>query len=242
MASQHYSRAPIVEAIIDMRFEGRLSLRDMERLRDHFRSDYPTVEDRQQVTVEFRDGKITAIGAPSGFKMTAKNAADLVLITEESFATVRLAPYDEWGAFKPLAQANFDGFTKIIGRRKILRIGVRFVNRIDIPDAQIVGREMTEFLAAGISVPENVSKEMNEFAFTYAGVSTRTGAKIVIRSAIQPPALIDHTSVSLDIDAAWDANIPGRIDEIWEKTDILRDTKNDVFENCITDRTRDLIR
>ena len=70
--------------------------------------------------------------------MTAQNAMDLVLINEDSFGTVRLA--ERWEVLIADARRNFDGFTKVVGRKKIVRMGVRFINRIDIPTASFSGR------------------------------------------------------------------------------------------------------
>jgi uncharacterized protein (TIGR04255 family) len=72
-------------------------------------------------------------------------------------------------------------------------------------------------------------------------IHVETGAKLTIQSGVlQTPALIDHTSFTLDTDAYWDADIPQRIEDMWSKADILRDAKNSVFENSITDKVRAL--
>jgi uncharacterized protein (TIGR04255 family) len=241
MASQHYSRAPILEAVLDLKYEGALSDRDTERLRDAFKRNYPTIEEKREFRFEIKDGKGAVESHLAGYKLTAKNGVDLVLINSDSIGTVRLAPYDSWEHFRPLAESNFEVFTKVLGRKKITRIGVRFINRIDIPNAAIEGQPLHTFFTVGISLSLDVSDELNEFSLSVTGRSALTGAKILIQSGTLAPALLDHTSVSLDIDASWDGEIPGRIDEMWAKADILRETKNDVFEKCITDHVRKLI-
>jgi uncharacterized protein (TIGR04255 family) len=212
----------------------------MERLRERFKKEYPTLEESRLIEVQIHEGKVAQTDALAGYKLTGASGADLVLINSNGLATVRLPPYDKWETLLASAQANFETFTKIVGRKTAVRIGVRFVNRIDMPDAVIRGSELSNFFRLGISLPDEIGTAIGAYSLAVTTRDENTGAKLLIQSAIAPPAMLEHTSITLDIDAFWDAEIPQRIDQMWQKTDILRTAKNCAFENSITDKVREL--
>jgi uncharacterized protein (TIGR04255 family) len=241
IASQRYNRPPIIEAVIDLGFEGNLSDRELERLRGRFKAKYPSIEERKNIQIEVRADQIITNPISAGFKMAAENASDLILINPNSFGSVRLAPYENWENLLSATKENFDLFTKIVGRKKIERLGVRYINRFDIPSAKIEGGPLSQFVRLGIAFPMEVSSVVGGFSLTFNGIEISTGAKLTIDSGvIAPPALLEHISISLDIDVYWDADIPTRLEDMWAKTEVLRHAKNAVFEGCITDELRAL--
>src|SRR5262245_31764965 len=133
--SKHYSRPPITEAVLELRFEGQLNARELERVRDRFKPRYPTIEQLQMFEVEIGEGgKATPKFINVGYKMTAKNALDIVMAKTNTFGTIRLAPYKNWEAMRGCAAENWESFEDVLKTRKrVVRIGARFINRIDIP-------------------------------------------------------------------------------------------------------------
>jgi uncharacterized protein (TIGR04255 family) len=237
---RHYPRPPIIEAVIEVRFEGLFTPREMERVRDRFKRDFPSIEETRNIRVEVLVKGVAGTATPAGFRMTAKNAVDVILINESAIATVRKGPYDKWEELRKISESNFDTFTKVIGRRRVIRLGVRFVNRIDIPNPRIYGRDLSEFIKIGVALPEGIAQGIGQYSLALNFIENTTGARVFIQSAVVDAALIDYTSISLDIDASWDSDIPQRIDEMWKFTERLRDAKNAVFESCITEKLREL--
>ena len=223
-----------------MKFDRPLPERERDRLRDQFKAKFPSVEEKKNIQVAVAAQEITTITAPGGFKLTASNAVDLVLINEDSFGTVRLAPYDRWEGLMANSKANFEVFTKVVGRKKVTRLGTRFINRIDIPKEQVKVRPLEQFFNIGIKLPNRVAREESEFALVSQFVEASTGAKIILNCGEIVPALLDHVSFNLDIDAFWDSDVSGRIEDMWEQAELLRVAKNACFESCITDDIRAL--
>ena len=239
---KRYVRPPITEAVIELRFGETLSARDMERAQEKFKRQFVTVEERMNVELSIQGQKVTHTASPAGYKLTAKNAADVILITPNTLCTVRLAPYESWDALIELAKEHFDILVKVLGRKSVVRIGARFLNRFDVPNHLIVGADISEFLLLGISLPDSIGKTVGPYSLAVNTVHDNTGAKLLVQSAITVPALIDHTSITLDTDAFWDFDIPQRIDDMWAKAEALRAAKNSVFENSITDKLRELFK
>lgn len=236
---KRYARAPLTEAVLEVRSDKPLTARDLERCRDKFKRQYEKIEELSDVEFAFNEGKVSHKAVLSGYKMTAKNAVDVVLISPLSLATIRLAPYQCWEELLVSAKANFETVTKLVGRQTVVRIGARFVNRIDIPNEQLTGRQSTDFILADVHIPDKGMGAMTAYFFNAHTLRT-DGIKLVIQSGIANPVLIDHTSILLDIDASFEGGIPTRIEEMWEKTELLRSAKNSVFESSITDRCREL--
>src|SRR5262245_30243915 len=126
---RRYRRPPIVEANFEIRFQEALSSREMERLRDRYKRTHPVIEEQRQISIELQKQKaITGAPALIGYKLTASNASDVVLIQQNILGSSRLAPYEGWDSFIEEARQNFEIFSKIAGRRQIIRVGARFVN------------------------------------------------------------------------------------------------------------------
>jgi hypothetical protein len=121
-----------------------------------------------------------------------------------------------------------------VGRQPIVRVATRFINRIDIPNNQYNAARTKDFVTFGASVPAQIAESVTAH-FATANFTIENGIKLVVQSGPINPVLLDHSSILLDIDAAIDADIPTRIDDMWEKTEILRTAKNRVFESSITD-------
>ena len=238
----HYDHPPIVEAVIDVKFDEALPEKEFHRLRDRFKTNFPSVEEKKAIHVELTAQGVVTNSTPAGFKMTAKNAVDLVLINQDSFGTERLAPYDRWENLIAAAKANFDLFTKVVGRKKVVRLGVRFINRIDIPKSKMEDRPLTDFITLGIDLPGGLAKQRVGHTLAVSFIEASTGAKVVLQSGHVLPVLLDHISYTLDIDASWDHDVSNRIDEMWDSVELLRTAKNACFESCITDELRVLFR
>jgi uncharacterized protein (TIGR04255 family) len=236
MPGPAYSKPPIVEAVFEIRFAESLSPRELERLRDRFSSNFPKIELQQKIDIEVTNAGVNAKATPVGFKMTSSNALDIVLMQVNQFGSSRMAPYEGWEKFIRTAKANYDDFTKIVGRKTITRIACRFINRVDIPVAEMEGVDILEFVRFGVAMPEELSKTIGPFSV--AANFIVDNVKILAQCGLTPPALLDHLSLMLDIDSFVDSDIKPHKDTIWEVASTLRSAKNRVFETSITDRLR----
>ncbi len=241
--ARHYARPPIVEAVIEVRFEGALTSRELERVRDRFKPSYSTIEQLNKLEVQVGPGKpVKPVVSITGFKMTHRDALDVVILQTSGVATVRRAPYESWERLRAKASENWELLEKVLKTRKrVIRLGARFVNRIDIPDDMLKEKGISGLFNAKITLPADLGGEPERYNFAIYTRHAKTGANLLIQSSIQQkPAILDHTSITLDTDSSWDKDIPQRIDEMWAKADMLREVKNDVFESTITDDLRAL--
>jgi len=66
--------------------------------------------------------------------------------------------------------------------------------------------------------------------------------KLVLNAGSVQSPVIGHQSLILDLDISRETNLPKDGDSLWEFINqIFRPRKNEVFETCITDKTRALL-
>jgi uncharacterized protein (TIGR04255 family) len=78
-------------------------------------------------------GGATIQNEPHGQRLTAHEQAGIAIINTVSLVTSCLAPYPGWPKLREQAHANWTDCVAVAGNRQIARIGVRYINRVDIP-------------------------------------------------------------------------------------------------------------
>jgi uncharacterized protein (TIGR04255 family) len=69
-----------------------------------------------------------------------------------------------------------------------------------------------------------------------------TGCRVTINTGPVATPLLGYASFVLDIDVARESDIPQREDELWKLIDRMGVAKTMIFEQCITDKARELFR
>ena len=115
----------------------------------------------------------------------------------------------------------------------------RYINRIDIPETKI---EPYDYFGLYAKVPESLPQQ-DVIGMTLNLQMPQQDLQCVanLGQALGEPVKAGHISFILDIDI-FRLQIEDWDDEAtWAFLDKLRDRKNEIFEACITDRTRELI-
>lgn len=236
--NRNYRRPPAVDAVIDFSFESELSDRENERLRRELSSRYPQVLETRGIEVAIQgDGKVETKTSVVARKLVSQDGADVFIIRPTALTTARLGPYTGWDHLRELALDNFRIANKIIGYRKCIRIGVRFINRIDIP---IKEKPLVDFALFNFfpNFPAEMLGAPMSFLNRIEYKKETPGLTVIVATHSTEPALIDHTSYILDIDVIRNFDVPSKQDELWQLVDKMRDEKNLVFEACVTDDLR----
>src|SRR6202007_3259742 len=70
-----------------------------------------------------------------GNRLSTEDQTQIVLAWPAQFVFSQLAPYPGWDVFFERFRRDWGLWKRTLGYRKITRIGVRYINRIDIPAA-----------------------------------------------------------------------------------------------------------
>lgn len=157
----HLSKAPIVEAVLDIRVvpsvkwdETSLQAELKKRL-----PDFPKVETlreaRVQIVPPVQPGKpmFEDVGCV-GLKLHSNDNLHIVQFNKGAFVFSRLKPYVDWGRFSQEALRLWTIYCELLKPTEVRRIGLRFINRISIKQTTI---ELSDYY----KYPPESLKELN---------------------------------------------------------------------------------
>lgn len=151
-----------------------------------------------------------------------------------------LKPYPTWEVFKPRIQDAFRALTDVVETKGLQRIGLRYVNRIEILGRSINLGDYFEFRPfLGQSLPQ---KDMTGFLLgcILSFADGRDACKLQLTNAA--PEKTDNVSFVLDLD--YFVNEPRAVseNEALEWVESAHQRVDETFEGCITDKLRELFR
>lgn len=238
-----YKRPPITEAVIGITFAEPVDSAKLGKADKKFAKTYPQHIDVQNFDVKIQldqTGRANAddTKVAKGHRRSSVDADELLVLWPSEFVVSQLAPYPGWEAFAGRFERDWRTWKQVAGYREIRRIGLRFINRIDIPivDDKV---EHEKYLNIYARLP-NLIGSVNGYSTQIA--TEIEGIKCLLRvnsgSVLTP--LLEHSSFLLDIDFGRMIDVPQRDEEIFALLGEIRVKKNEVFEACITKRARRL--
>jgi uncharacterized protein (TIGR04255 family) len=247
MADPPYSRPPITEAIIQIRLASALATDDLTKINESFARFYPNhlMAQNLNFAVEVPAGagarpRTQVHHQELGHRRGIDDQTQLVVLWPTSFVISQLAPYPGWSAFFGRFDRDWTLWKKTVGYQKVSRVGVRYINRIDIP---IIGpvTEYEKYLNIYPYVPEQLGPNL-----AY-GVQVRLPIMdlqciLTINSSSVESVLLDHRSFLFDQDITKEVDAPQNDKDLYKLLDDIHLKKNEVFEACITDEARELFR
>lgn len=242
-----YDRPPITEAVIEFRVRDRYTADAMQQLVAKLRKPYPNATEQSNVEVAIEATGGAPIVRPqieaNGYKLSSEDQADIVLLGNASLATARLAPYPGWEAFTERAQKNWKIWRKSKKTNPVNRIGLRYINRVDIPHEEGKKIRLGDYMRVTPNFPKDgaiLSDLSNYVVQVNTGTRDKNWDVTLTSTPVNPPPLLDHASLLLDIDIFRTREMPTANDHIWEEVERIHALKNEIFEMCITDQSRRL--
>jgi uncharacterized protein (TIGR04255 family) len=242
-----YPNAPITEAVIDFRVAARdgLTVKDMLPITERLKPEYPDIAERHQATaaldVAQRQSHIEIV--PIGYAAHATNKDWIYQVQVGGLSVSRLRPYTCWSDLRNEARRIWGIYCDVLQPTAINRVGLRYINKIDIPDSKI---ELDKFFRTWVKVSADIAGKVHGFYFQVQITQEDIECLCVINCTIlpppPPPPPPDIVSILLDIDLFTAKPINFSANQAWELLESMRLRKNTLFEACITDRTRELFR
>lgn len=250
IAVTQYPRAPITEAVIEIRFQKEISKNLIDKVRSRIREDdrYLIIDPWGVKTVQLAldvspnsPVRASVADEASGYRASALDVSNVLIISTIHFSVSRLAPYTGWPEFYARARRDWEDWKKVMGYQRIARIGVRFINRVDIPTGPNQITHLEEYFTCYPEIPSNTGfMQMNQYAMQAVLTSGPEDCKLIINGSSVPSPLYNHASFVLDIDTSKEGEVPQNDDDLWAFVARMRDYKNAAFESCITDKARAL--
>ena len=238
-----YPKAPISEGVIHLAVAGMATPDELQKLVKRFVKDYPQQETLAafNVTLDTTGGPATVEQQQQGYRLISTEQADIMLVFPNGIAAARLAPYPGWEHLRERAHVAWTEWRKNVSYSALKRIGIRYINRIDVPIKRTEVLDIETYLTFTPRLPNFSKQPLTGFMVQATKPTELEHWNVSITSTIMsPPPLIDHASMVLDIDVFRTNKIPGRDADLWPCIDAVRQLKNDIFEACITDQARKL--
>ena len=234
----HYNSPPIQEALIDIKVvykEFELSI--VEQYFEKIKDQLPNKVARNAVTFNISEQGGQSESLVDGYMFQSADGNKVLQITQEGFTFSLLNEYSTWELFHEESKKFWKSYLETLDVIRITRVGVRYVNKLTLPPEieKLPEYVNVQFIPALDVTPNEI--------FTRYVLPSGDNTCIVTQATSPNLVTDDGRGYIIDIDVFNNTAI--EIEDV-EKLDgelnALREIKNSVFENSITDKTRGLIK
>jgi uncharacterized protein (TIGR04255 family) len=159
----------------------------------------------------------------------------LVQVGPNLLAVNHLKPYPGWETFVPMIQQAYRAYAETAPPTAIQRIGLRYINRIELPGPTV---ELEEYLNFYPYLGADLPQDYGEFTVSIKTAlnGLRDGLQMVLTTADTGNADV----VAFVLDTDYFLAKPGAIsmDEAFSWVDEAHDRLEQIFEGCISDKLR----
>jgi uncharacterized protein (TIGR04255 family) len=235
---RHLARAPIVEAIIDFRVQppGALDPQRLSSVHTAIRDRFPEIKERRRTKLKFevpsRPPSLEDLGL-DGFLFKSADGKQIAQLRTNGFTLNRLGPYTSWQELAPLAQELWRLYCEAASPEVVIRLGARYINRIPLP-ADLT--EFNEYLRSPPAIPPELPHEISAFFYRTTIHDSSTDVSAHVAQVLDTAAAADTPVVILDIDAFREVDLEPEDDELFNVLDRLREFKNLIFFNMLTEK------
>ncbi len=240
MAAVRYLRnAPITEALIDLRVKARRDANEAAfgaALEDL--PGFPILERQHQTELTFAGGTgvaptQTARERFAGWFVRSPDRLSLAQFRVDGFTFNRLKPYTSWGDIFPKAMDLWRLYLEVARPEMVTRLAVRYINHIPLPEGEY---DLANFLAAVPPIPEPLPQYVSGFVSHVVIHDPPSGMSGAIRQVFEQSTNGSAMRLLLDNDVYINGQFEPSNPEIAVKLDSLREFKNRIFFNVLTDR------
>ena len=232
-----YDAPPIIEAVVQFQYAEPVSKALQAKLLKRLKREYVNELALQAVgaNVDFAKQEAAFVAEPQS-RLSSSDETDILTVHATTLTWSRLAPYQGWDALLERVTRDVQTSLEVTGLRKIVQLGVRYINRIDIPISGPITR-YEDYLTINLSLPESCDGVSN-YGWRFERPYPELESLAIVQSAMIAPEIPNHAAFLLDIDVIRKQSIPAKVDDIFLLLGKMRDLKNEIFELSITDTAR----
>lgn len=241
----HLSRAPITEALIDIRIKLREDL-TVDKLNDIYKSissQYPDRREHRQFQSRFElkesepSQAVVEIDKVDGYLCTSADKKQIVQLRLDGFTFSRLQPYENWERLRDEAKRLWKIYQESTSP-EITRVALRYINKFDIPQPF---KDFSDYLAAAPIVPRALPQGLSSFLTRLVISESSIDAIAIVTQALEQTVDPKFVPIILDIDVFRQTPAGMSEDEAWKLIEKLRDFKNKIFFESITEPLKEML-
>ncbi len=241
LQSRKYKHAPIVEAVLDIavRFEPAIPIIDLQTVYDGqkaYSAASPLIDHTFKGRLDSGDPSVERTSKVSGFMYLSEKKDQLFHSKSTGFTFSRATPYTSWEIFSGEAKRLWSIYRRL-NPVEITRIGLRYINRIDIP---LPMENFEDYYLNFPKVADGLSQGLSQYLMSLTIPYPATQSTAIINQTLVPPAKDNVASTLLDIDCFRTENLSNDDAALWQIFEELKAQENTIFEACITDKAKEL--
>jgi len=237
--------APVAEAVVEIRV--RLSRpviqADFDAFGSRLKDQFPKNQSIRFVASHLQFGideelKNDVSTGLIGVRLDDQEGRWVVQAKSDGLAVSRLPPYESWDELVAKVRALWPIYVEVFEPSTVLRLGVRYINRVLLPDTEKV--DLDAVLTAGPKIPPALPQTLTQFVTRVVFPLPAEGIVLTLLQSLEPsPGDVAgrREHVVLDIDAACEQTMGPAAPEMWDRLDSLRDAKNMAFFGSLTEPT-----
>lgn len=242
MAKQrHLDNAPIVEAIIDfrVRLAPTFDLTGFISPGQTLHPEYPKMEEKREFAtgIQLANNRVQPLFEDKGlmgYFFRSEDGKNVVQFRKDGFTFSRLKPYTEWETVCAEAKRLWELYRAKASPELVTRIAVRYINRLTIP---LPISDFADYLTAPPMIPETLPQDVNQFMTRVLVRDVITDIQANIVQALDKGAKSDEVAIILDIDVYKQQESGLDESKIWPTFEQLRELKDRIFFDSISERT-----
>jgi uncharacterized protein (TIGR04255 family) len=234
---------PIQEAIFSITFSEDLPAELLEQFAnsDYIRSKFSQKAKQlfeAKATFEIEDGKFKSVNSsevPNGYRLDSIDKSQTIILKTNQLSYHKIRQYTNW-------ENSISEFSEIWNNLlqnqsyECNTLGVRFVNVIKLPFESI---ELSDFFALHPNIPSGIPQSLGGFFMTVTIPKGQMRANIIQTVENNVSAQNENIGIIIDIDITKPAQKINISESDFQE---LRDYKNELFFNIITERTKYIIK
>lgn len=241
-----FDNAPITEALLDIKVKlpPGVDLARLATFQDAVKDFYPARRERfsWQGGFQVKPGQAPEVfppsGGPDGYLFTSREGKQIVQARLDGFTLNRLKPYDKWESFRDEARHQWVRYREIATPEIVSRVALRYINRIEIP---LPMKDFREYILTTPEIAPKVPQGLAGFFMRLVIPDEKSKSVAIVTQTMEDPQE-QVLPLIFDIDVFREGVFDVQGKEMWEALEQLRDFKNEIFFNSITQKTRELFK
>jgi uncharacterized protein (TIGR04255 family) len=246
---EQFKNPPIQEGLLDIQatLPPDVKLETLKKFHEGLESRFPEKQERiawQQAFQISGEGETHAMRSSrsvDGYLFVSKADGKVVQARCDGFTFNKLRPYSNWDTFSAEARELWERYAKLVRPASVQRISLRYLNRIGLP---LPVSDLREYCLLFPDIPPGLPGGVSDFFLRFTLPVPDTPTASVVTLTFEPPAqgatvlnmILDNEAIhvfgSLNVDTQ----------VIWSKMAALRELKNKVFDDSLTEKAKNLFR
>lgn len=234
----HLDRAPITEAILDIKVESSANVEATEAFAKKVVGSHPeasplfAVEAFVQVTPG-QSGMAGSQSSPVGRICWNAAKTRAVQARINGFTVNHVKRYESWEVLRAEGRRFWDEYVQIVNPKKVTRLALRYINRLTLPE----GEDLAQYMLTRPEIGPSLPGGMRTFFMRLEVPFTPNRMAVITQTVVPREAPAHERGLILDIDAVAAKEFEPGDPEIWDELDQLRDIKNRCFFGSLQDQT-----